>query len=520
MSEFTDKFFVNYLPINGAPFFDDLKELLCPGMNSPELPSDKKPLDLAIHCPCVIRCVEDILKVDGRNIIRDIENKDEHDETETNEDERKKSKAERAISDKMKDIRNCLDIVDLDEPEGKKMLAMLQIAALYHDIGKKIRSANHPRLGVNLLRYSNNNAQEEMVERLTMGEKEDIKKEHRFSLICSIVDHHDKFGVVSTGEGSLAIFSDILYFRSDKEAIKGINKNITSVMLVNLADIAAVCIADKNIELKKTAQETVYKILNNPSADNKAAYGKLLEIWQDKPKNTLMRLSYDKVSNILEDWDILIKATSSVDGARIALREYLVRMDQNPYRTMKRIIRLIKESCYTTGCDPLLKHITETDVESTLLSFFGSHQFQDFCIKFAYIVKKDYGLKFFKGIVCKCVREKTMSNSKEKDGWSKLNEEETQFLGTTLRDDERKKIVENITTIFIKVISEIIRRYNSILEIRIENAYRFGIQMRTLTDDDNVREKIIYYLCENDNKKLENVALTWIADEVTFWSMD
>ena len=92
------------------------------------------------------------------------------------------------------------------------------------------------------------------------------------------------------------------------------------------------------------------------------------------------------------------------------------------------------------------------------------------------------------------------------------------YLGHVARVEEKRKILNDVTKIFIRVISGIISRYDSILELRIENAYRFGLEMRTLTEDDNVREKILEYLCSN--KKNEHVALTWIADEVTFWSMD
>jgi ribosomal protein S17E len=515
MPEFADKFINNYLPTKEAPFFKDIKKMLCPEMEMQKFPldNDNDPSDLAIHCPSVIWCIEDILIMKGRNIAKDIEKESGI------VDKDKVHEAENVISDNMSLIKKVLGISSFEEPEGKKLFAILQIAALYHDIGKKIRSANHPRLGVNILRYSDKSAQLNMIKMLTMGDEEVSKSnENRFSLVCSIVDHHDKFGVVSTGEGSLAIFSDILYYRSEKNAIDGILKNITSVMLITLADIAAVCIADKNKELKRNTQETVYKILENPSADHSSEYTNLKKIWQSNDKNIFMGLTLDKVQNIIEDWKVLTEAAQKVEGSRTKLREYLVRMDQNPYRTIKRIIRLIRECCYTTKSNLLIKWVTETDIESTLISFFGSHQFLDFCTKFAYIVKMDYGLKFFKGIVCACVRDETNTKSDEKDSWQKLNEDEQKEL-EGLTTNTQQHIVENISTLFIKVISEIIRRYNSMLELKFQSAYRFGLQMRTLTDDKNVRNQILRYLCSKHEKN-ENVALTWIADEVTFWSMD
>jgi hypothetical protein len=129
----------------------------------------------------------------------------------------------------------------------------------------------------------------------------------------------------------------------------------------------------------------------------------------------------------------------------------------------------------------------------------------------------DYGLKFFKGIVCACVRNKIKTESAEKDGWQKLSKNEKDLLDK-LPSEDLQIIVKKVSKIFIQVISGIITRYNSMFELKIECAYRFGLQMRTLTEDDNVREQIIHFLCSEEN--MDHVALTWIADEVTFWSMD
>jgi len=495
MSEFTIEFTNKYLPNKDIPFYSNLKELFI----------SKKILDISIHCPNVIRCLEDIFMNQGQKIDKVARNNNSNSAVRT------------AISYESKAIDNCLGIKSDDEASRKKVLDTLRIAALYHDIGKLIRSANHPRLGVNILRNINDKERTKMVEGLVIkGEdKASQSNEHRFSLLCSIVEHHDKFGVVSTGEASLTIFSDILYFRSDEKAIAGIKKNITSVMILNLADIAAVCTADEDTQ--KKASELISGILEESSTNQINDYKQLSKIWNEN--DSYMGLTIDKVTNILDDWRELIKAIEDKDvlGNRTKLREYLIHQDQNPDRTIKRIIRLIKESCCTTGCESLLKCISETDIESTLVSFFGSHQFQDFCIKFAYIAKMDYGLKFFKGIVCACVRNKTKSKSVEKDGWQKLGKNEKEKLDKLSLED-LQDIVKKVSKIFIQVISGIIARYNSMFELKIECAYRFGLQMRTLTEDNNVREQIISYLCSIEN--MDHVALTWIADEVTFWSMD
>jgi hypothetical protein len=130
-----------------------------------------------------------------------------------------------------------------------RVLDLLQVAALFHDIGKVIRRANHPPIGSNLLRNFAEDQRQRLVEALVyQNEPIDSDANHnRFSLIVSIIQHHDKFGVVTTGEGGLPLFSDILYFTSDESVISGIRKNIASVMLVNLVDIAAVNTAAKHV---------------------------------------------------------------------------------------------------------------------------------------------------------------------------------------------------------------------------------------------------------------------------------
>jgi hypothetical protein len=441
MSVFLDQFLGNYLPLKEAPFYSNLEEIFC----------SKKIQDLSIHCPNVIRCIEEILSFDGKEITKD-------------DKDISGREAGRKLADVGHIIRKCLEISD--NVSMDKTLDILRIADLYHDIGKIIRPANHPRLGINILRNLDETERTKMVDALAMENDKDSKSnENRFSLLCSIVEHHDKFGVVSTGEGSLAIFSDILYFRSDEKSIDGIKKNITSVMVLNLADIAAVCTA--NVDIQKRAAELVSAILINGTPVNSTDYGELFKIWKDR--DSFLGLSCDKVTNILEDWQELINATEdrNVLGNRTKLREYLLRLDQNPDRTIKRIIRIIKECCHTTGCNSLNLCISETDVESTLISIFGSHQFQDFCIKFAYVAKMDYGLKFFKGIVCACARRKITAQT-EKGTWQKLSKSEQDELRRQ-PEEEKQAILKKVSKIFIQVISGIILRYNSMLELKIES---------------------------------------------------
>ncbi|MCG8406951.1 MAG: HD domain-containing protein, partial [Phycisphaerales bacterium] len=150
-------------------------------------------------------------------------------------------------SDIMKNLGINLDEQSKANNEKVKVTELLTFAALYHDLGKHIRRANHPQIGANLIRNYDQDQQQALVESLRYSDDSlySDSKHNRFALITSIVQHHDKFGVVSTGEGGLPIFSDILYFTSDQTSKSGIRKNITSVMLLNLADISAVNVSSQ-----------------------------------------------------------------------------------------------------------------------------------------------------------------------------------------------------------------------------------------------------------------------------------
>ena len=139
-------------------------------------------------------------------------------------------------------IYHALELGDPDQKKLERAELFMGAAAMFHDIGKTIRRANHPQIGANLLRSFDQEQSNLLVNALQYdGEPDELQsKHHRFSLICSTTQHHDKFGVVSTGEGALPVFSDILYFTSNEKVLEGIVKNVTSVMLLNLGDIAAV----------------------------------------------------------------------------------------------------------------------------------------------------------------------------------------------------------------------------------------------------------------------------------------
>ena len=196
-------------------------------------------------------------------------------------------------------------------------------------------------------------------------------------------------------------------------------------------------------------------------------------------------------------------------------------LEQNPSRSIHRILRILQESTDTCNAKALRVHFSPTSVEAILVGTLGAHQFQTFCEQLATVVKFDYGLNFFKGIVCASIRNEIHSDYSILDDIEsnryKLNDHESNEL-EKMEHNSKVKLSEKITTLIVAVLEGLINRYKGVLDYSSQNPRRLGFQMRNLTGDVKIRDTILDFLCIQNNK--EPIALTWIADEVTIWSMD
>jgi hypothetical protein len=500
-----------YLPRNGEiPFGNLLNELFL----HPSIDQTNYNRDFVIHGPNAIRFIDALMETDLSNTPGLLRYKEDR----------------RAKGVYQLHYQGIIDALEANVPEEKdKVCDLLKIALLYHDIGKSIRRANHPPIGANLIRNFDEDQSRQLVDALKYQDDRNGEARHnRFSLIASIIQHHDKFGVVSTGEGGLPLFSDILYFTSDVTAMKGIKKNITSVMLANLSDIASVCTAtmDQQDAAYQVAQE-LWGLRSENKPDNNEIIDKLARICQTD--GVSLGLDRVKLEKVLNDWDILIKTVEdkNVNGDRVKLKRVLLEYERNPARAIKRILRLLQECATTSNCDRLIELMSPTSVESILVGTLGAHQFQTFCELLATVSKLDYGLNFFKAIVCACVRKKldkdyNISINPEKK-WPpyRLSKDESSNLDR-LSINDREELVSKITTLFVRTLEGLLNRYIGVLGYLSSDPRadprRFGFQMRALTSDEKIRDTIINLLCVKEQK--DPIALTWLVDEVTIWSMD
>jgi hypothetical protein len=512
----------SYFPVAGAPFGDILERVFF-------APIDENS-DYPIHGPNVIRFTKALLEseFEAPGLLR----REEVDRTKF------------LYRHSYRDIMNALEAGGDDEERRVKELLM--IAALYHDIGKSIRRSNHPQIGANLIRTFVAGEQTKLVDALAHeGESQSSESKHnRFSLISSIIQHHDKFGVVSTGEGGLPIFSDVLYFNSGMKTIPGVVKNITSVMLLNLADIAAVCTAPRDVilEVKKLANEVgrMRGLLATLSSATDAATAAAAGIvTQDNPSSAgsqmngegpileelcrrvatpsyCLGLNYSKMNNVLDDWRTIVAAITDdrVRGDRVELKLRLLDLERNPSRAIRRILRLLRESAEVSGAAALARFVTPTTVESVLVGTLGANQFQTFAEQLSTVVKLDYGLAFFRAVLCGCVRQRL--DVGDQGPWNRLSPQEQVKLAG-MDEADLSTLADRITILFVRVVASLVSRYVGVLSYTPSNPRRFGFQMRDLTSDDRTRGAIIGLLLRQEK---EPIALNWISDEVTIWSMD
>ncbi len=434
--------------------------------------------------------------------------------------EEEKAETERFL---IENSENLLTLMEVGVgANSQKARELLQTCALYHDIGKVIRRANHPQIGANILRNYDTQEREKLVEALGLArDSSSGSRRNRFSLIASVIKHHDKFGVVSTGEAGLPIFSDILYFRSEEENMPGILKNITAVMLLNLADIAAVCKASDSA--KSRAFEIVGLIAAGRQraavVDEPALFAELTGLIESA--DSCLGLSRATARDVLSDWNFLVGAVRHADvrGDRERLKVYLLESEKNPARAIKRILRLIKTSLMSAGATQLADLLTTISVETILVDSVGSFKVQDFCDQFATVVKLDYGLGFFRALAATCVKKYLHPQSAlEAESFSPRLFDEDKVALSGLTEETKKRMVEEFCVITIRILISLVDRYSGVLGSLGGSDRRFGFEMKTITSDSMVLSAILKLLCVHQNKA--HSGLAWIADEVTIWSMD
>lgn len=226
--------------------------------------------------------------------------------------------------------------------EHQAIRTFLRVAALYHDIGKYINTDRHPAIGWYLVTSM---YPAERARLRGMLNPADLRT------LLTIIRDHDKFGVLSTGEGSMPLLASITNLM--QEEVKTQKKRLTALMLVSLADMSA------SFPLTSCVAGTV----------------------------TL-------------DWGRMIAALENAWGDRGRLLDHIVHEAQQYENTVERIRRLLMEA--SLDPDGQWKPIDDRELVSDVLKTTFMNRIDVFCEDFALVAKLDYSLKFFRLVVQRC----------------------------------------------------------------------------------------------------------------------
>ena len=425
-----------------APFYEELIDIFdCDRINE----NGKSDLILPSHATYVVQYAEDFLREEYNGFLREIDSTNDF------------IKLKKSIFSNFEN--NSLSTTNSD---------FFKIVTLFHDIGKHIEVDNHPQIGLYLIRDFFPSKRQKLISLIGI---------ERFALLCSIIQHHDKFGVSQTGEASLSIFADIPYHASCHETIKGVKRNFSYVCMCNLMDIAASGMVVKN---------------------------------KFKP----IQLSSDTIKLISGDWDILNNAIEQSDGERENLINILIEEDQKSHRVIQRIERLLKSSMinFTT-----IQQSINIDYLTIMVPMTLQSNFSEFANGFSHIVKLDYGLRFFrmlsKGICMKYIHESSLRGEPE--------EKHDQIIAQELKNLSNRdldQIRDQITIKIIKILERFVLRYRWLL-IKTSGARnrRIGYEMRGVLGNKKLTTAIIESLIAIES---EPAALNWITDKTPIWSFD
>ena len=346
--------------------------------------------------------------------------------------------------------------------------ALIQIGSLYHDIGKWIVHERHPIEGFYLLQYLFPIERDCLISLL--GGRD------TYDLLIAVIRDHDKFGIISTGEGSLSVITDLL--NPAKTDVEFYRAAIVTLLMINMADIAV------------SAPDG----LRDPQAT-----------W------------------LVDDAELILNRLENAQGSRLSLVRSLTAADQESARTILRISRLVDSAYknailvqkrryekwnqanngqkppqdYTFRQDnwPQIPFSTILDAvnDELQVEFLGAAH-QKFCRDFSHFSKLDYALYFFGEIARQC-------------NMVRLNEKRQEYP------------LENLVEPMIEVLKSVVNTYQ---ELTVEDELsprRIGIQMEGLLRTDRIKETVSALLTGNvpQARRTRADVISWITNEVSVW---
>ncbi len=353
---------------------------------------------------------------------------------------------------------------------------LIQMGAIYHDIGKWIVKERHPVEGFYLLQYLYHEERESLIQ-LLEGDRLDGKKDEKaYNMLLNIIRDHDKFGIISTGEGSLAVLIDLL--NPAKKDVEFYKVAFVSLLMINLADISV------------SAPNGLHPI---------------------------------QAKWLVEDVNLILESLEEVDGSRISLLRKLIEADQDEERTIIRLSRFVN-ACYqnaimvqikknknwkkeNSGVEPNPDYEykeedwPEIDFEIILDKVNEMMQFgflaperNKFCRNFAHFCKLDYALYFF-------------------------GEVARQYNIVRLKDKNNRYPLKFFIEAILEVLKNIVNAYQDMIIKDDLSPRRIGVQMQALLRTPKIKETVSSLLTRNVSKQMQTMSeiSSWITNEISVW---
>lgn len=276
-----------------------------------------------------------------------------------------------------------LNIKGLVDPFLEKLL---RIAVLLHDIGLDIRRDRHPYEGWHVLEELYPKEKEKLVEiitedyfssakgdvnkrqklgklinrefrsldELSEDEKNKLKKligKEYYSLLTKIIRYHELFGVVSTGESSILVFTTLMPYY-DLDDTSEYLKIIAMLFMINLADINA------RIEEREDGKNG---------------------------------LKCELGTTIVEDWIRIRNAVIAAKGNRSKFYDLLIESERDSGIAIQRIRRLLQETAKPNQRNQFTNVVVNNALGTVLRGRVG-----EFCDAFAHFYRLDYLLRFLR----------------------------------------------------------------------------------------------------------------------------
>jgi hypothetical protein len=390
-----------------------------------------------------------------------------------------------------KDMEGYAENVKFDHKDKGLRIFILMLAAFFHDIGKTVVNHRHGMEGSIIISEQTSQSWYQINRIAEAHEIKEPFERNDLMFISDLINIHDQFGTLSTGEAGYLQLIDIieklkrysLKYPDKKEQRIWSERYLFDLWLLNLADIM-VSIKDK---------------------------WKWQEEWEKADTSVKEIQSFITIYNnkrllLVHDLHFAVRLLEEINKHRhtdIFSNLSIITQDYSDRHTVERIRRLIyscielsiiKDASQLNNLENILPYLTreqslsEFEITGAIVrSIDATRNLRDFCNRFSWIGQMDYSLGFFESICSRALRrvnEELDTTYEGKSEWSSENKQKYCFRTKWIRDKfssdfggdkddkdylnilQSKLFVENFVTTVINILDHLLFRQDDINRIK------------------------------------------------------